>query len=132
MPAFGSMGTNCGFRGACFCIGSAAVVGAGADGRGGGCTASIGFCESVLANLGVDMTLSTSSSTFGCRFATRCDTGFATDGADGRGVDMAGLIMDTGLELDMLGVEVVDGGLEIDISSSVTFCCEKRVDAEDE
>ncbi len=108
------------------------MVSTDVHGRDDGRTASIGFCESVLANRGVDLTMSTSSSTLGCRVATRCDTCFSSDGADCPGIDMAGLFIDTVLELDMVDVDFVDGGLEIDISSSVTFGCEKRVDAEDE
>lgn len=130
MPTFGSTGTGCGLGGAWFCIGSDSVVSADVHGCGAGCTASIGFCEGVLANLGVDVTLSMSSSISGCSAATCCGIYLPTDGADDRGADIAGLIMDTGLEFDLVGAEVVDGGLEIGISSSVTFCCEKRVDAE--
>ena len=132
MPTFGSTGTSCGLGGTCFCIGNGAVVSSGVLGGGGGCTASTDFCESVLANLGVDVTLSTSSSTVGWRVGARCATDLSTNCGACREVAIAGLVVDTGLEHDMVGVEVVDGGFEIGISSSVTLGCEKRVDAEDD
>lgn len=122
MSTVGSTGTSCGLGKACFCAGNGAAVSSGVLGSGGGCTASIDFCEKVLAILGVDVTLSTSSSTVGWRVGARCATDLSTNCGAGRGFTIAGLVVDND----------DDGGFEIGISSSVTLGCEKRVDAEDD
>jgi hypothetical protein len=48
------------------------------------------------------------------------------DCGNGRKVGLTDLEVDTGLGAAIWGSLGIDGGLESVISSSVTFCCEKR------
>jgi hypothetical protein len=47
-------------------------------------------------------------------------------------VDLAGLDVDTGLDVDILGDTGVEEGVEAEISSIVTFCWEKSEEVEDD
>ena len=85
-----------------------------------------------MIGVGVDVTLSTSSSTFGCCDAACCAAAFTSDCDEGRGVDFAGLDVDVGLGADIVGEVDVNGGSETGMSSRVTFCCEKREEADEE
>jgi hypothetical protein len=111
--------------------GAGTVVSAGVDGRVFGLTASTGLCWGVLAGVGVAVTLSTSSSTLGCREAACC-AALTRDCEDGLVVDLADLEVETGLDVDIVGDTGVEVGVEAGISSRVTFCWENREEVEED
>ena len=76
--------------------------------------------------------MSTSSSTIACLDGLCCPAACTSKCDDGRDVESAGLDVIVGLAADVLGVVGFDGGVEAEISSSVTFCWEKREEADDE
>jgi hypothetical protein len=104
---------------------------AGGGGLTSGLTLSIRFCRGALIGVGVGVT-SKSSSTLSCLDGPCCPAALKSDCDDGRGVDLTGLEVNVGLEADIMGDMGVEGGAKAGISSRVTFCWEKREEADEE
>ena len=132
-PSLSSAGNNSGLGVVCCWFGAdtGAAGTADKDGVVLGLTLSIGFCSGVLTGVGVGVT-STSSSTVGCLHGSFCPTALTRHCDVDRVVDLVGLEVEFALEADILGDPGVDGGVGAESSSRVTFCWEKREEAEED